>query len=132
MRAALKSELRGEDIHFEPRTLIVPLYHKIRLPVETMMKVMVELNRCFASAVKLAAPPHLVTLPKTIVWDIEMADNARYKAEVRADVSPHSGTRSDLLRRDLPRHIWRVPRDVGMDQSSTCFLTRQIFFNGAT
>lgn len=75
---------------------------------------------------------NLVTLLKPIVWDIEMADNARYKTEVRTDVSPHSGTRSDLLRRDLPRYIWLVPRDVGKDQSSTCFFTRQIFFNGAT
>lgn len=59
MRAALKSELRGEDIHFEPRTLIVPLYHKIRLPEETMMKVMVELIVVLRSQSNL--PLHLIS-----------------------------------------------------------------------
>jgi hypothetical protein len=97
----------GEDFQFEPHTLIAPLYHKVRLNMETMLKALVALNLWFASALKLAAQTQLMTL-KEIVWDIELADNARYKAEVRADASLQKTTRSDLLSRDLPRYIWRV------------------------
>jgi hypothetical protein len=104
----LTSQLRGTDVYFVPRTLLVPLYHKIRLPVETMIKAVVALNRWFTSALKLAATKQLVTFSKPIVWDIELADSARYKAEVRADPSLEKTTRGDLLRRDLPRYIWRV------------------------
>jgi hypothetical protein len=99
----LHSSLR-EDRYFEPRTLLLPLYHKIRVPIDSVISAVASLN----DWVELARTKGFVKLDKPVVWDIELTSNAKFKALVYQDDAIPEDFRSRALTEDLPRYMWRV------------------------
>ncbi|WP_373852305.1 hypothetical protein [Bradyrhizobium sp.] len=96
-------------IRFSPQTLLVPLYHKIRVPVEAVISAIAALNG-FVEATRQAI---VVPLDKPVVWDIQLVSNADLKREVYGNGAILGEFRRKALLEDLPRYMWRASAEVG-------------------
>jgi hypothetical protein len=90
-------------IRFSPQTLLIPLYHKIRVPIESVISAIAALN-VFVEATR----QDLVKLDKPVVWDVELTSNADFKRRVYGDKDIAEKFRLKTLMEDLPRYMWRV------------------------
>jgi hypothetical protein len=86
-------------IRFEPRILLVPLYHKIRVPLESVLSAVAALDRWVSSKLGLG---------RAVVWNVELSSNAIFKLEVSKDTGIAEYFRLKTLMSDLPRYMWRV------------------------
>jgi hypothetical protein len=91
-------------MHFEPQTLLLPLYHKIRVPIDSVISAVASLN----DWVELARARAFVKLAEPVVWDVELTSNADFKASVYRDDRIPEDFRLRALTDDLPRYMWRV------------------------
>lgn len=89
---------------FSPQTLLVPLYHKIRVPVEAVISATANLN----SFVEATRQGVVAPLKKPVVWDIQLVSNADFKREVYEDDRILGDFKRKALLEDLPRYMWRV------------------------
>lgn len=104
----LHSEVRN-DMFFEPQTLLLPLYHKIRVPIDSVISAVASLN----DWVELARKGGFVKLAKPVVWDVELTSNAAFKSSVYHDDEIPEDFRLRVLTDDLPRYMWRVHAGAG-------------------
>ena len=93
-----------DDMHFQPQTLLLPLYHKIRVPIDSVISAIAALNEW----IEAARTQGLVGLGKPVLWDIELTSNADFKAAVHKDSVIPEKFRLLALMDDLPRYMWRV------------------------
>jgi hypothetical protein len=98
-----QNKLRG-NVFFEPEILLVPLYHKIRVPITSVISTLVALDRWLETARQAT----VLSLADQIEWDIVLTENSDFKSDIFGDTSIVSGFREKILEDDLPRYIWRV------------------------
>jgi hypothetical protein len=85
-----------------PVLLVVPLYHKIRIPYSFVLKVVFQFNNLINNICSTVG----VSLP-SFEWDIYLEENSRFKHELTK--SNLSGKQKhDLVTQPLPRFIWRA------------------------
>lgn len=100
-----------EEMVAEPTSLIVPLYHKIRIPLEKVWGIALQLDALLELLGRtFDAPPEVGA---RVVWDIELSDIAGLRSQIRAadlDIQ----LKLKLLTRPLPRFIWRL-KALGSD-----------------
>ena len=96
------------DIRAVPISLLIPLYHKIRIPYETVH----ETVRSFDSFIKLIAAEGIdcLALNSKLEWDIYLTTSNDLKREMlmsdsSAMAQPH---RSEVLHESMPRFLWRA------------------------
>ena len=96
------------DIRAVPISLLIPLYHKIRIPYDIVL----ETVRSFDGFIKLIATEETSCLAPDagLEWDIYLTTNNDLKREIlRLDSSammpPH---RNEVLRESMPRFLWRA------------------------
>jgi hypothetical protein len=92
------------NVFFEPEILLVPLYHKIRVPITSVISTMAALDRWLEAARNAG----VLQLTSQIEWDIVLIENADLKANTYRDHTIASSFRARILEDDLPRYIWRV------------------------
>ncbi|MBB3695231.1 hypothetical protein [Sphingomonas sp. BK580] len=85
----------------EPVNLVVPLYHKIRIPLRQVVGLTVALDGA------LAAIARVVGLKDPLEWDIQLIGLEAFRDAVSAGGLP-SAAKLDLLTASLPRFLWRV------------------------
>lgn len=85
----------------EPVNLMLPLYHKIRIPLPEIVRFTVKLDSTIEEM------RHLVGIDTQLVWDIQLNDLATVRQAIaRENLPPNEKLR--LLTTPLPRFIWRV------------------------
>lgn len=92
------------SVFFEPSILLVPLYHKVRVPVSSIISTLVALD----DWIEMARGAKIVPLAKRIEWDLFLTDNATLKADIYLDSYIAPDFRRKALLEDMPRYIWRA------------------------
>lgn len=90
-------------VHAHPDFVLLPLYHKIRIPFSLIHDAMLEID-ALVENVRASVMPQV---PRA-EWDIYLTTTSDYKSSLRSD---YAGTNIDVkqsLLADLPRFVWRV------------------------
>lgn len=85
----------------EPINLLVPLYHKIRIPIQHVVDITVALDEA------IEGPREKLGLKQRIEWDIELVGLEALRDEI-ARSSLSQNAKLELLTLSLPRFVWRV------------------------
>ncbi|MDO8457708.1 MAG: hypothetical protein Q7T07_12470 [Burkholderiaceae bacterium] len=97
----LKTSWQG-SVHANAEFVLLPLYHKIRVPFSVIHDAMLSLD-----AVLEISRSSLPTQARA-EWDIYLTTANDYKTSVRADYSGFEFDIKPSLLVDLPRFVWRV------------------------
>jgi hypothetical protein len=98
-----KTRTRG-GVLFRPELMIVPLYHKIRVPVDAIIKAINSLD----IYIETARGGGLLPLPQRVDWEVRLEANSTFKSRLLGLRQIKPGFRERLLEEDLPRFIWRA------------------------
>jgi len=92
------------NVYAYPDVGLVPLYHKIRIPLGSVMEPLIHFDDLFET-LRTAG---LLPVGERLVWDVYLTTVQDYKAETFSvpGLSPERRTR--LLVEPLPRFIWRA------------------------
>lgn len=95
----------GEDgqvgaVHFQPETVLCPLYHKIRIPFATIVEDITTLD----CVIRVGQNHSFIYGSDGILWDVHLSTTDRLKKE-RLDTA---STQLDhtFLTRNLPKYLW--------------------------
>lgn len=103
-----QTRTRG-DINFGPEMLIVPLYHKVRVPIETIVRSVVALDEWL----EMARAQGLIHLSDRLVWDVSLSDVSQYKKTIFHLKDVPTDFRLKMLQAVLPRYLWRATAHSG-------------------
>ena len=96
------------DMRAVPISLLIPPYHKIRIPYDIVL----ETVRSFDRFIKLIATEGIdcLALDAGLEWDIYLTTNNDLKREIlRLDSSAMAPPyRNEVLRENMPRFLWRA------------------------
>jgi len=90
------------NVKASPEILIIPLYHKIRIPFEAVLTSINFFNNLFIPVVKRVPNFNLFE------WDIFLADITDFKNNILNDASLQPDARKHILSNRLPKYLWRV------------------------
>ncbi len=85
----------------EPINLVVPLYHKIRIPLRQVVELTVALDE----ALETIRP--VLGLKERLEWDVQLISLEAFRDGIAASKLAQA-TKLDLLTLSLPRFLWRM------------------------
>ncbi len=91
------------SVWFQPQDILIPLYHKIRVPFETVQERVIRFNAFLSFWDNLLGG----VLGGAVEWDTRLTTVNEFKTDIQASSLP-AGPRRLLLERSLPRFIWRA------------------------
>lgn len=94
---------RGDSHYYIPDFILLPLYHKIRIPFSLIHDEMLALN-----SVMTAWRSNLRADTTSPEWDIYLTTVNEYKASIRKDYLELGVDYRDCLYARMPRFMWRV------------------------
>ena len=94
-----------------PDTLLIPLYHKIRIPFEVVHRIIID----FDAIVEVYRQQGLVPVPQRMEWDIYLSSISTLKSDIwRSDlIDPRD--KVHLLTENMPKYLWRAAAYHGED-----------------
>lgn len=93
------------SVLFAPELLILPLYHKIRIPLDAVLK---EIFRLDAAIEGLRVRGQVCGLSQRLEWDVFLSTGAAFKTNMRNETRIGAKERLELLETCLPRFLWRA------------------------
>jgi hypothetical protein len=99
-----KPEHGGSDVRAIPDILLVPLYHKVRLPWDWALKQVTEFNEALVQFSTIEPNLQLLGLE----WDVYLTTVNEVREELRNSPSIEAETRFAAVTRAMPRFIWRA------------------------
>lgn len=109
-----------ENVKGVPEIVIVPLYHKIRIPFEVILDLTYRLDSIIK---KIDTRFHLGL--NNIEWDIHLISNNDYKSEIINSALKEDLKIQSLLSR-FPKYIWKVSAILGDERLDLIFDTTDI------
>lgn len=103
--AQVNRHQKRSAIFAEPLHLMVPLYHKIRIPFQQILKLTIEIDKLIETIRSVGGLP--VGISERLVWDIELVALDEYRTTIRASTLPATDKLA-ILTAELPRFIWRL------------------------
>lgn len=91
----------------DPINLIIPLYHKVRIPLSQVVDLTVRLDQALRSL------GTVLNWRKRIVWDVQLNSIETVRDEIAASRDLDRQQKFDLLTNPMPRYIWRVSAAYG-------------------
>ncbi len=93
------------NLFFAPETLIVPLYHKIRIPYSAI----VERTLAIDEALRFLSGYFELVELKNLEWDIFLSDLTHFRSHIRNEYSNDSrSVKLSVLHKPMPRYVWRA------------------------
>lgn len=92
----------GHPFYAEPMLAIVPLYHKIRIPLSPIKECIVKLDDALAELL-----PKPEGIERNIEWDIRLTDIARFRKFISKHLNA-SEQKERLLCTPFPKYLWQV------------------------
>ena len=92
-----------------PTLMLVPLYHKIRIPYEVVHDLVVSFDS-FVESLRTIAP---AILPRRLVWDIYLTTVNEFKTELLKTRSLPKSYKREVLQQSMPRFIWKASAMLG-------------------
>lgn len=105
-----------DNVYATPEILIIPLYHKIRIPLYTILHIFLGFNKLLR---KISSGSG-VLIPN-IEWDIFLSTVNDFKTEIINSPKIKGQYRADILTKNLPRFLWRVIGSVGDEKVEFVF-----------
>jgi len=90
-----------------PEIIIIPLYHKIRIPFEIILEIIYRIDGLLKLISKIAGLNNGLNINE-IEWDIFLTTNNDFKSEIRLDKALAEGEKLSILTKGLPKYIWRA------------------------
>lgn len=100
----LSIEWKGSRYIAIPKVLILPLYHKIRLDINTIFKSILS----FYTIVNTLEKQNYLDYKDGILWDISLIENALLKKEILSSIHIDKADRYRFLTLNLPKYLWVV------------------------
>ncbi|HVS72226.1 MAG TPA: hypothetical protein VHQ47_13300 [Phycisphaerae bacterium] len=91
-------------VRFVPQMLLVPLYHKIRIPFGLVQSSVVN----FDDFIELLRSHAIVPLKDRLKWDIHLTTVSHLKRDIFNGTGLPPDLRHEVLAKNLPRFIWRA------------------------
>ncbi len=95
---------QGRRIRACPELMLVPLYHKIRIPFEIILDLVMRFDGLVEALRQAAGGP----LPRRIVWDIHLTTVNELKTGIARAPASDAALRRGLRLERLPRFLWRA------------------------
>lgn len=92
------------SVRARPTILLIPVYHKIRIPFGVIHDTVVSFDS-FVEALRERLP---IPYDGRLEWDIYLTTNNALKAEVRKDNDAKGAYFRDVLLEPMPKYIWRA------------------------
>lgn len=89
-----------------PDILLVPLYHKIRIPFQLVHDAVFLFDCSFIEP--LRSQGKLPSISQRLEWDIYLTTISRLKSDIFADKDLDASLRQEILLKSMPRFIWRA------------------------
>lgn len=100
-------------VEVHPLYMLIPLYHKIRIPFEAIFNIV----RCFDAFLRtLALAPHHA-LPIDLEWDVCLSSVNAFRTDILAATELSGPVRRDIVQQPLPRFLWRATGRQGNDRA---------------
>ncbi|MCI0534079.1 MAG: hypothetical protein L0Z50_02510 [Verrucomicrobiales bacterium] len=99
----------GDQIRAVPDIMLVPLYHKIRIPFDRVHDAVVRFDSFVEELRKLA--PNV--LRERFEWDIYLTNANELKSEILKSDSISGSDKQQVLSQPMPRFIWRAAARFG-------------------
>ncbi len=87
-----------------PELLLIPLYHKIRIPLKAVLDILAD----FDSFIEELRKYETTLLPARIEWDVFLTGVNDFRAEIRLAPELNVACRCALAQRSLPKYLWRA------------------------
>ncbi len=86
-----------------PEIFLIPLYHKIRIPFQSILN-------CLAPLISLFSINHIpkTFYPNGLSWEIYLTTNNRLKSELLEEGSLRGESLKTILVAGMPKYIWRA------------------------
>jgi len=106
---SISSSWKGQDgvigsVRAVPQAVLVPLYHKIRIPYDIVEKIVI----AFDSYLEVFRQQGYVPLEERVEWDIHLSNVNQLKSEILSSSDLQDGFREETLTTKLPRFLWRA------------------------
>ncbi len=85
-----------------PLQLLLPLYHKMRIPFRLIQNAIVAIDGLISNTVNAG----LLTLTDRLLWDVKLVPITRLKADLFLDEALSGMERESMLTEPLPRYLW--------------------------
>lgn len=86
---------------FVPYAVIIPAYHKIRIPFTSILEDLIEINRSISVLVSRRKIHSLIDDGE---WDVRLADSAKLKSDLM--LLPRNDDDFGILSKPLPKYVW--------------------------
>lgn len=94
-------------VFLHAETMIVPLYHKVRISVVSLIEQVQRIDR----VLEVFRTNGFIPLAERITWDIQLSTLNAFRAEL-ADSAVDDRNKRRLLLLDYPRFLWRIRASV--------------------
>lgn len=91
-------------VYAVPNTLLIPLYHKIRIPFRSALTTVIDLD----NLVEWLRQLNLVPLSQRLIWDIYLTTVNEFKEEFAHSATVPAQYRREVLLQAMPRFIWQA------------------------
>lgn len=93
-----------DKVRFVPEALLIPLYHKIRIPLDIVQTTVIQLDRVLNFLHLKAGLP----LGQQLQWDVHLSTVNTFKNSFFNMKGLRPNLREEILSRALPRFMWRA------------------------
>jgi len=87
-----------------PETILVPLYHKIRIPFGAVQDAVIQFDRFL----EILRSHGLLPCAQRLQWDVYLTDINTLKGDLASSQALQGEARREALLRSLPRFLWRA------------------------
>lgn len=106
---SMDTSWRGKDnkvgsIRAVPTTLLIPVYHKIRIPFNIIQEKIIQ----FDSVLEALRHSDILTINQRIEWDIFLTTINDFKSDIFRSEYLSSKLREEILTTSFPRFLWRA------------------------
>ncbi len=96
------------NVFADPFMLLIPLYHKIRIPYQIIYEKMA----LFDAFLEVLRAPGFVPLTTRLEWDIYLCEVNEFKKEISQNSALDKVTKRNALLVNMPKYLWRA---TGLD-----------------
>jgi len=100
---------KASKVEILPENLIVPLYHKIRIPVSTIIEKVAALD----DTIETLRAARLLPLERRLIWDVYLNDIARLRTRLFQSEELPTALRISKLEKSYPRYVWVAIARIG-------------------
>ncbi len=94
--------------HAIPKALLIPTYHKIRIPFESILRQVYEFNHLFVDFSNFLNNEHVKKMASGFSWEIFLTDINEFKYSIISDEILSKDEKLRLTNSRYPRFLWRV------------------------